>query len=96
MARWAAKEPAWPRVVPREEKKMDGGGARVESLVDQVDVSEEVRGCNFGEGVASLGSRRERAWMLEMVGRVRRVERMCEPCNCTVRAMKGCDATPIE
>jgi hypothetical protein len=25
--------------------------------------------------------RRERAWMLVMVGRVRSVERMCEPCG---------------
>lgn len=44
MLRWAARLPAWARVVPRAERKMEGGGERVERWVGQVEVSVEVMG----------------------------------------------------
>ncbi len=36
MARWAARLPAWARVVPRAEKKRVGGGERVGMVLGQV------------------------------------------------------------
>lgn len=82
MRRWAVVEPAAARVVPREERKIEGGGVMEESWVGQIEESVEVRAWSLGE--VEAGARRASVWTEEMEGRARRVERMCEPCCATV------------
>lgn len=63
--------------MPRAEKKMLGGGVMEESLGAHWVLSASMRGWSF---VSALeGARRQMVCTLEMEGRERRVERMCEP-----------------
>lgn len=80
MLRWAARLPAWARVVPRAERKMEGGGERVERWVGQVEVSVEVTGWILECGSGVDGARRARAVTVVMEERFRRVERIWDPC----------------
>ena len=75
--RWFSTPPAAARVVPRPEKKIEGVGVIEESLEGHSELSFEIMACSFASVVG--GSRRPRAWTLDMEGRVRRVLRMCEP-----------------
>jgi hypothetical protein len=76
--------------VPSAEKKMLGGGEMVESCEGHCSLSLETRGWSLGSLLG--GWRRAMAWMLEMVGREMRVERMCEPCcdACQLFAVCSC------
>lgn len=60
MRRWAAKEPACARVVPRAEMKSEGVGVMDVSFSDQLEVSGETKGWSFAS--CDLGSRRETMW----------------------------------
>lgn len=57
MARWAGREPAAERVVPRELMKMEGGG-EAGKWVGQVEGSVEGMGWSLGEEVGLGGGRR--------------------------------------
>ena len=84
MARWAGREPAFARVVPRAERNRDGGGASVLRVEAQVLESGRMSGWSFEEvgppGVEGRG-RRVGAWMVLMVGWVRRVVSIWLPCR---------------
>ena len=47
MARCAAREPAWARLVPKEEMKTGGVGCRSRNLSGQADDSGSFRGFNL-------------------------------------------------
>lgn len=80
MSRCAAKLPAWARVVPRAEKKRDGGGVRARMSAAQVEVSGDMMAWSLEEESAVGGVRRAWAVMLVMDGWARRVLRIWEPC----------------
>ena len=80
MARWAAREPAWARVVPRAEKRMVGAGWMLVRSEGHAELSFSRCGVRFVEVVVVGRARRERVWIW-IGGWERRVWRMWEPCG---------------
>ena len=89
MVRWAAREPAWARGVPRAEMKIEGVG-----LMDVRDCTQvEVSGLTTGFSVAVDGigrARRAIALTIGWEGCARRAERIWEPFDTAV-SVKSAD-----